>query len=208
MPGTMSRADLITDLKGSLHESAQVFTAAIDTDFSRLLDAAALAFVRPRPRTVVGSVTLVAETDSYAAPADLIDYKSDLWSVGKMPPPWESTYPGRLPMVRLAEVAGARRLVFSPAPSAQHLAVLGAEFKFYYFAAHVIGTAAEQTTIAAGDRGLLLLRAQAEAMRELSMRNITKPMQLRDGVTSAPRNGQPSHLYGLLLEEFERRVAA
>lgn len=208
MPGTMSRADLIADLKSSMHESAGVFSAANDGDFSRMLDAAALAFVRPRPRTVVGSVTLVADTDSYAAPDDLVDYKSDLWSVGKMPPPWEPNYPGRIPMVRVAEVSGARRLVFSPAPSAMHLSVLGAEFKFYYFGAHTIGTEATDTTIAAGDRGLLLLRAQAEAMRELSMRNITKPMQLRDGVTSAPRNGQPSYLYGLLLDEFDRRVAA
>lgn len=208
MPGTMSRADLVADLKTSLHAAAEVFTAAADADFARLLDVAALDFARVRPRTLVGAATLIAGQIDYALPADFYLYKADLWAdpvrLGK---PWEKAWPGRLPSVRVAEVAGVRKLVLQPAPSAQHIALLGSEFKFYYLAKHEIGTATADTSIDAGDRGLLLLRAQAEAMRELAIRNIVKPMTMRDGLNSAPRNGQPSHLYAVLIAEFERVTA-
>ncbi len=207
MPGTMSRADLVADLKTSLHDAADVFTAASDADFVRLLDAAALDFARVRPRTLLGSLTVQAEVAEYAAPTDLVAYKSDLWSEGKMPHPWEANYPGRLPRVAQAELGGVMKLVFSPAPTALQVALFGAAFRYYYLAAHAIGEAAAQTTIHAGDRGLLLLRAQAEGMREMAMRNVVKPVQLRDGMTSAPRNGTPSALYAVLLDEFERRAA-
>ena len=55
-------------------------------------------------------------------------------------------------------------------------------------------------------RSLLLLRAQAEACRELALRNVSKPVTMRDAVGSQPRNGTPSALYQMLLTEFETRV--
>ena len=74
---------------------------------------------------------------------------------------------------------------------------------FYYFGVHAIGSAAVDTTVSAPDRALLLLRAQAEAMRELAMRNVVKPQQMRDGYTSMPRNGTPAALFESLLAEFK-----
>lgn len=206
MPGTMSRADLVADLKASLHDAAGVFTAADDGDFVRLLDAAALDFGRVRPRTLLGSVTVEAEVAEYAAPADLADYKSDTWSAGKMPAPWEDHYPGRMPRVRVAESGGARKLVFSPAPTARQIGLFGNAFKFYYLALHAIGDQAAGTTIKAADRGLLILRGQAEAMREMAMRNIAKPVQLRDGMSGGPKNGTPAYLFERLMAEFEAAV--
>ena len=208
MSGTMSRADLVADFKASLHDAAEVFTAANGADFSRLLDVAALDFARLRPRTLIGSVTLSTGTADYALPVDFHQYKTDLWADPGRAKPWEKSWPGRLPSIRVAEIAGEKRLVFFPAPTAQQITLFGSSFKFYYFARHVIGTAETDTSIDAADRGLLLLRAQAEALRELAMRNIGKPVALRDGLNSAPRNGTPAALYQVLLDEFNQAAAA
>lgn len=207
MPGTMSKADLFADYKASLQDAANVFTAAADADFYRHLDAAALDMGRVRPRTLLGTITLVAEQYNYAAPADLLSYKSDLWGIGaRSYKPWETNYPGRLPDVRVAVNGATREIHFLPAPTAAQITVLGAAFKYYYFAAHSIGTAAADTTILPGDRGLLLLRAQAEAMKEMAMRNIGKPVSMRDGISNGPRNGTPSFLFETLMKTFEGAI--
>lgn len=204
MAGTMSRADLLADYKASLQDANKVFTAINDADFSRHLDAAALDMVRVRPRTLLGTITLVAEQYNYAAPADFLTYKSDLWSVSaRRISPWEKSYPGRLPDVVSAVNGTTRELHFLPAPTAAQIASLGSSFKYYYFAAHSIGAQAADTTILPGDRALLLVRAQAEAMKEMAMRNIGKPVQLRDGISQGPRNGTPQHLFEVLMKLFE-----
>jgi len=202
--GDMSQAELVADLKASLQDSSQFFTAASDADYKRHLNAAALDFGRKRGRTLVGSLTLVADQAGYDAPASYVAFKSSLWGVAPIasPKPWEPTYPGRLPAVRLVEESGVRKLHLDPPPTAAQISALGSEYRFYYFAGHVVDTTAANTTILAAERGLLLLRGQAEAMRELMFRGIAKPVQLRDGLTSMPRNGMPSHVYEKLIEEF------
>jgi hypothetical protein len=204
MAGTMSEADLVADLKESLQDAAAVFDAANDADLKRHLAAAAMDMGAKRPRTLLGEVTLVAEQFNYTAPADLLSYKSDLWGVpARRIQPWEKTYPGRLPDVQVAVNGAVRELHFLPAPTSFQIGVLGSAFKFYYFAAHAIGATAAATTILPGDRGLLLLRAQAEAMKEMAMRNIGKPVTMRDGMSSGTRNGTPSFLFETLMKLFE-----
>lgn len=205
MPGTMNEADLVADLKASLNDARSVFTVAADGDFKRHLAVAALDFARKRARTLVGAIVLIADQASYAAPADLLRFKSSLWGIvpTARPQPWEKNWPGRLPDVRVVEEAAARKLYLEPAPTAAQIAVLGADFRYYYFAGHAVGADAAQTTIFAGERGLFLLRAQAEAMRELAFRNVVKPVTVRDGLSSQPRNGTPSFLHGALMTEFE-----
>ena len=204
MAGTMSQGDLVDDLKASLQDAAKVFTAANDADIKRHLDVAALEMGRKRPRTLLGTLTLVAEQFNYAAPADFLSYKSDLWGIpASRIPLWDKSYPGRLPDVQPAMNGAVRELHFSPPPTATQITVLGSAFKFYYFAAHAISATAASTTILPGDRGLLLLRAQAEAMKEMAMRNIGKPVAMRDGMSSAPRNGTPSFLFEALMTQFE-----
>ena len=199
---SMARASLVADLKASLQDAASVFTAASDADFVRHLDRAALDLGRRRPRTLLGEVTLVAEQAAYAAPGDMLAFKVDTWGQHGIQP-WEDHYPGRLPQVRLVELAAAKVLAFSPAPTAAQIGILGASYGFYYLAAHAIGDAAADTTVADGDRGVLLLRAQAEACRELAMRGMTKPVALRDGHSGTPRNSTPSALWQALMDEFE-----
>lgn len=210
MAGSMSLADLVADLKTSLHDAAQMFLAAADADYQRHLALAALAISERRRLTALASITLVADQIAYSAPADLWLVKSHLWGVTPIPrcQPWERGWPGPLPRLRLALVDNVNKLLVEPVPTAAQIAVLGAEMKFYYYQRHVIGALAADTTVNAGDRGLLLLRAQAEACRELAIRGMTKPLALRDGLSAAPRNSTPAALYAALLAEFDERMCA
>ena len=204
MAGSMSSADLVSDLKRSLHDAASVFNAADDADFLRLLGLAAVAMQSKGPRTLLGTVTLTADEQQYPlALANFAQYKTHAWA-GRPVLPWDPCYPGALPRVSAAQEGAQWALVFDPAPSGKHIAAYGSTFRFWYFAAHAIGATAAETTLALPDRSLLLLRAQAEAMRELSMRNINKPVQVRDGFSGTPRNSTPAALYVALLEEWER----
>ncbi len=206
MPGTMSEVDLVSDLKASLQDAKNAFTAADDADYKRHLKTAALDFGRKRRRTLYGSLALIADQARYAAPASFLAFKSALWGISPVaaPKPWERGYPGRLPDVYVVEEAdGTKKLELRPAPTAAQISVLGADYRYYYYAGHVVAAAAAGTTIFDGERQILLLRAQAEAVRELALRNINKPTTLRDGVTNAPRNGTPAYLFEALMREFE-----
>lgn len=206
MPGTMSLADLTADLKRSLNDSAALFDAAADADFIRFLNQALPDMGWKRPVTKMGQVTLTADEPRYplAAYADFANYKTHLWDKpSAYPNAWEPGYPGALPRVIGTRDGAVASLVFDPAPSSTHIALRGGVFKFYYFALHVIGATAVDTTVAPADRGLLLLRAQAEAMRELTMRNASKPVQMRDGMMSMSRNSTPAALHEALLKLFQ-----
>jgi hypothetical protein len=199
----MTEVDVIADLKRSLHDAAAAFDAPSNADWKRLLGVALTAMAAKRPRTLLGTLTLTADEVRYAVPqADFTQYKTHVWGT-KPPRPWDPSYPGALPRIAAVHDVGGWALMFDPAPSAEHIAVYSSTFKFWYFGAHALGAEAEDTTLAAADRQLLILRAQAEAMRELSMRNINKPVQLRDGFSGTPRNSTPAALYRVLLEEFE-----
>ena len=205
MAGTMSQDDLVEDLKRSLHDTANVFSASDFGDFKRFLVLALADMAWKRPVTRLGQITLVAGEPRYELTAypDLSNYKTHLWDKpAGYPQPWEPGYPGALPRVSMVRDGAASFLAFDPAPSEAHVAARGRVFKFWYFGLHVIGTDAADTTVAPQDRGLLLLRAQAEAMRELTMRNVAKPVQLRDGLSGTPRNSTPAALYEALLQQF------
>ncbi len=204
MAGSMSRADLVADLKASLQSAAQVFTDVLDGDFIRHLDIAAQDMSAKRMRTLLGTITLSADRVDYPVPADFYSYKMEIWSAkARHISPWEKNHPGILPDVLTTLNGTVNEINLSPAPTAKQISILGARFSFYYYATHVIGDAAIDTTIQAGDRGLLLLRAQAEAMKELSMRNIGKPVAMRDGMTQGTRNGTPQYLFDLLMKLFQ-----
>lgn len=205
MAGTMSLADLVADLKRSLHDTAAVFDAAADADFVRFLNQALPDMGWKRGRTLVGSVVLVAGQANYslAGVTDFYAYKTHLWEPVARMQAWEPGYPGAVPRVFSYKDGSGNWLGFEPAPTAEHIALRGSTFRFYYFGVHVIGAAAADTTVSAPDRALLLLRAQAEAMLELTLRNVNKPVQLRDGLSGTPRNSTPAALYQALLQSFQ-----
>ena len=206
---SMDQASLIAELKASLHDAASVFTAANDADIIRHLDMAALDLGRFRPRIRSGSITLVPDQPSYPAPSDMIAPHRFRWGDAEQLQrrPWTSTYPGRMPRLSLIGDPGAAEILLTPAPTQQQIHLLGSSMTLLYRAGHTIALQAADTTVRSTDRGLLLLRAQAEAMKELSSRNMKKPVSLRDGSNSTARNSTPAALYEQLMREFERQAS-
>lgn len=204
MAGTMSEADLVEDLKESLFDTAQTFEAEGNATLKRFLADSLPDMNRKRPITKLGTVTLVAGTERTAIDAaDFAALKFDLWrDPAKLPKPWDPSYPGALPQVCTQRDDVGWWVVLEPAPTAAQISVLGSDFKFYYFARHAIGADAADTTVAEEDRALLLMRAQAEAMLAVSMRNAGKPVQLRESLTGVARNSTPAALYDALLKRF------
>lgn len=200
----MALADLVADLKASLHDSAAVFKAADDGDFKRFLDQALPDMQFKRPLSRLASVALVADESRYAMPVDdFAALKVSEWGDPKRAPkPWEPGYPGAVPRIGANWDGAAWWVVLDPAPTWALLACYGSELRFWYFARHVIGATDGGTTVNALDRGLLLLRAQVEAMQELAIRNAGKPVQLRDGMSGTPRNATPAALAEQLLQKF------
>ena len=207
---SLSRAELTADLKASLHDAANVFDAAADADFHRHLDHAALDLGRFRPLIVQATLTLVASTNAYAAPSDIQAIHETFWGLAEREQykPYETGWPGRLPRARLLTISGGKYIWLTPAPTAAQITALGNSWSYSYVGKHVIGDQAADTTVRAADRGLLLLRAQAEAMTELAARNMHKPVRLRDGLAGTPSNGMPAALARQLMERFEKQAAA
>ena len=204
----MSLADLVITHKASLKDAANVFASGGDTELEQHLLTAADDFRRVKPQIQYGEVTLIADQRAYALPADIGDFKYDTWGQRRKQP-WETGYSGRLPRTSLAVVAGVKKLVLDPAPTQANIDDAGSTLPYWHVVPHVIhATDGAQTTIPLTLRGLLILRAQVEAMRQLAMRNLAKPVQMVEGFSNQPRNGTASALYQALSEEFELKAAA
>ena len=139
-------------------------------------------------------------------PADMLSFKAALWGRSRVTQPWEKAWSGKLPNVSQAQNGAAREMYLDPPPTAAQITQLGSAYKFYYFVGHVVGVNAADTSVLPGDRGLLLLRAQAEAMKELFMRNVGKPVAMRDGLSQGTRNGTPGYLFEVLMKLFEGAI--
>ena len=200
----VSLAALVADLKASLGDAASRFQAPDDADFVRHLRAAGLDFGRVAPVTLMGSLALEVGVDDYPAPADFVRFKLSTWerSQARSPKPWEKSWCGPFPRVTAAD----GRLVLTPAPTAQQVAVLGSEYRFFYFAG--LAVSADQSTVQEADRGLLILRAQAEAMRELAMRESMRPGKMADGVSGMAKASTPAGLAQAFLAEWEAKMRA
>lgn len=199
MAGSMSRADLVLSLRESLMDAAASF-ADNDADFERHLDTAAADLHRVRPRTLIGDLSLIADQGEYAAPVDMARFKSALWGClgAARAMPWDKNWPGELPRAHCID--GLISLL--PAPSARQIALLGSSYRFYYVAKDSIGTLAADTTVAAGNRHLLILRAQAEAMLDLAMRDSVRPVQVGGGFGQKAKTGTPIALHESLMTEW------
>lgn len=199
----MNQDTLIKALKASLGGAADVFTAASDADFKRHLAYAARDYSRYRPRTLLGSITLVAGTSAYDPPAGLLNVKYSEWGRAERDKValWDRTAIHDLP--RLSYQNEQVRLF--PAPTAAQISAFGADYKFFYFAAHVVD--ADSVTIPDGDELLLITRAQAEAAKELAARGITHPVgPWKNGLQSVPKPMTPAAIHEALMDTFERMM--
>lgn len=200
---SLDRATLREDLKVSLHESAQAFTDP--DDFDRLLDRAAQALVQRRPLTRTAELTLKANQNEYTpVPDDLVRPGFTRWANGERlkRAPWVAGHPPPRPRVTLVDGENGRALLVNPLPTASELAEHGQMLRYDYEARYTIADAAADTTVRPEDRWLLLLRAQAEACKELALKNIDRPVRVGSENSSQSSNGTPSGLYERLMREF------
>ena len=201
----MNRPNLLKAYSESLLDSQRAFKAE---DFERHMDTALRELTQFRPHRVLAELNVLPMQREYECPADLVQVLATHYGrAEKMQrQPWDAGYPTqRLPDVKVRYRAdGSRYLQVFPAPNYQLMAQIGAVVGYEYSAAHIVTE--EVCTLTEVDVQLAILRAQAEAMRELAMRNSTQPTQIKDSLTNTPANGSPSYLYTLLMNEFYERV--
>ncbi|NHQ81570.1 hypothetical protein HA051_08280 [Chromobacterium vaccinii] len=206
----MTLSALAQALRDSLLDAAEEFDREPErgslAQFQRLLRVALDDYSRRRPLIALGRLQLEAERVVYDCPADLQDVQGFDWGRAEKArlPVWADGWPGRLPDLRVSRDGDRRVLYLMPAPSARQIGLLGSAAAYRYRARHTLDE--QGGTVPPGDEPLVLLRAQAEAMRELAISHSVKPYQVRDGISATPRNGTPSYLHTVLMEEFERRV--
>jgi len=205
----MSRDSLVESLHLSIGEAADRFESqGQHAAMARFLDTAAQDFGRRRPLVLIGTLTLVADQPNYPAPAGLMQVVGTDWGSAERAKynRWDGRYPGPMPLLRVrTAAANLREIWLRPTPTTEQIACLTDQFVYTYHAVHSISDTAADTTITPEDRGLLLLRAQAEVAAELALRSINKPITVRDGVSGAPRNSTPAALARQLMTEFEKR---
>ena len=201
----MNRPDLLKAYSDSLLDSQRAFKA---DDFGRHMDTALRELAQFYPRRMLAELNAMPMQREYECPADLIEVLATHYGRAEKAQrqPWDAGYPTqRLPDVTVKYRAdGSRYLQVFPAPSYQLLAQIGAVVGYEYSAAHVVTDTYSSLTPVLVQ--LTILRAQAEAMRELAMRNSSMPTQVKDSLTNTPANGTPSCLYQLLMDEFYGRV--
>ena len=201
----MNRPDLLKAYSDSLLDSQRAFKA---DDFGRHMDTALRELAQFYPRRMLAELNAMPMQREYECPADLIEVLATHYGRAEKAQrqPWDAGYPTqRLPEVTVQYRAdGSRYLQVFPAPSYQLLAQIGTVVGYEYSAGHVVTDSYSSLTPVLVH--LAILRAQAEAMRELAMRNSTQPTQIKDSLTNTPANGSPSYLYQLLMDEFYGRV--
>ena len=201
----MNRPDLLKAYSDSLLDSQRAFKA---DDFERHMDTALRDLTQFRPHRMLAELNAMPMQREYECPADLIEVLATHYGRAEKAQrqPWDAGYPTqRLPEVTVQYRAdGSRYLQVFPAPSYQLLAQIGTVVGYEYSAGHVVTDSYSSLTPVLVH--LAILRAQAEAMRELAMRNSSMPTQVKDSLTNTPANGTPSYLYQLLMDEFYGRV--
>jgi len=209
MPGSMSKADLVADLRGMLKDAVNKFTGEANEALERILDFAALDLGRVRPRARIGSITVVTGTTEYPAPADFLRPLNLIWGHEKRASrkPWASNWPQNIPTLDYVESDTGLVLLLSHPPTASQVADFGEACKFKYYSGHAVADTAAETSVKPADRHLLLIRAVSQALTELALNGISKPVQLGPGVGSMPKNGTPAALAEQLLKQFERMAA-
>lgn len=207
MPAPYTTEELVTLHKRGLMDAASLFLTPLDADFIRHLRIAARDLsTGKRTRTRIGTLTLVAGTSLYPAPADLLQVKVSPWGVDQVATqPWNVPR-NPLPALRTTvDTAGADQLQLLPAPCQAQITAFGSDYPYYYLTTHLVPDAGN-STITDRELDLLLLRAKVEAMRELAIRNHNKPVTLRAGQgmgdASQARNASAPALYDVFLREY------
>ncbi|MCB1788330.1 MAG: hypothetical protein KDJ33_18890 [Gammaproteobacteria bacterium] len=197
----MTLTQLRDDLRMLLGDCASKFAPE---QLELLLNDAAEDLARHKPTLRRGTLTLVADTPTYTAPADLLEPRTPHWGIAERDryQPWEDQYPKRLPTLHRVDVAGTKSLALSPPPTAAQIGALGAEYPYTYAITHTLSETESETTVPPEQRWLLLLRAIAEAMLALAARGVSVPVTLGAGGNNLPKNGAPASLADQFMKAF------
>lgn len=196
----MPHADLITAHKAQLGKAVDRFRSANDADLIRHLALAARWLDDKRPRQKMSALAVTAGEVDYPAAAGSLAILAHEWGIGSIRQPWDNDYLGIPPLIRQVDGDPDPRWRLSIAPTANQISAWGPTIPVRYQAAHEISATA--VTARDSDRGLVLLAALIEALRDLS--NETAVVQLHKGITGLPTAGTPAYLYERLLQEWER----
>lgn len=202
-----TRDDMRTRLRETLGAVADKHFPT-DPPLDRHLDQALRALGRYRPRLREGSVALEAGQATYALPAELVGIVRPLWGRAERScrQPWSPLYPQNLPWPRVLDGDAGPLLLLDPAPSAGQIGDLGADYRYTYSAHPTLGATAGETTLPDEDEDLLLQRALAESMRDLSVFGVVEPIQFHRGVGSIPANSTPNAVREALLRTWYQEV--
>lgn len=204
-------SDLLPDYTASLNDAAAVFgsgstTPTLDANLTRHLNVAARAVSADgkRPLLKLASIAVSADVSSYGpVPDDFIVSRATQWPAPGALRAWQQP-PGVIPRVFAAMTDAGQTLMLTPPPSQDQINVYGVTLQYIYLAAHAITDDETTSTLTDVDRNLVILRAQVEAMREMTFRNIHKPVSMRAASAGASTsNMQPSALYERLLAEYK-----
>lgn len=198
--------DILLSYKSSLLDSASVFT---NEHLARHLKTAIFEYSKRKPLIKNGSIDLIPNIKTYSAPNDLFEIFETLWAKNEKltKNPWDFNYPRNLPRLNAFQRNNGYELVLNRAVTESEIQMFGKAFEFSYKAFHILGNDLNQTTITENAIPIILLRAQAEAAREMAMRNIHKPVSLNTPVGGVPSNGTAMGIYQALIIEFEKQVS-
>src|SRR3546814_4311141 len=132
---------------------------------------------RVLPLTAARTLTIVAGLADYAAPVDAIGFIASDWvtrNAGRNP--WDPCFVSVVPQPALVRTAAGTLWRFSPLPDCATVIRLGADFPYTYRAAHKLTETEADAKFPADQTPLVILRAQAAAMRELAIRHAHKPV--------------------------------
>lgn len=202
----MKRSELLTLFKNSMNNSNRLFKSD-GSSYERHFEIALSDLNLWRPLVIYDALNVAAGQSCYPCPEDLNKPISCFYGRGHKARgnPWDDDYVGQLPEIRVVFNKNRQRsLQLTPPPTDRQIRILGASCSYTYASDHFLSE--EGSSLTSNEENLLVLRAQAEAMREAAINNVTEPQTLREGLTTTPKNGTPAYLYSELLSEFQRRV--
>lgn len=193
---TISKTDLITELKASLTSTTKVLDD-FDQDgiYDKLVSAALNVLTSLSPATNVDTITLQANVQVYNAPADLWSYKETSWGMRQPVEPWDPGFITLLPSVQSSN----GHIFFSFAPTSAMLASLGSSFTFFYYVLYS-EDAQGNLNVEHTKKSLLLLLCQCEAMKVLMLREPSIQVTAKSGLSNV-RRGDPAKVYTQLLND-------
>jgi len=205
------RATVLASLDASLLDAASVFgepnTEERTAALSRHLDEAVRDFDRVLPLVVDDALTLMSDVRNYVADPrarSFVDTPLIYENSAR-----DLTDPYRVEVVptpTLRVLSGMKTWAFTPTPTASILFRLGSDYRFSFKKAHLLSDTEADSTVFEEDLPLLITRAQIAALKEISIRNLHKPVVLRDTMFSQTRNGTPAGLADVLMGQWEQQA--